>query len=91
MVFFTIFSVFKDDLFHYFQENLKNQTHFHEEISSESDGAYVNVKGNNRTLSYNLDAGNYTIRTENSKTISLTPQMYVYEPKYKQSHPLSKK
>lgn len=88
---FTIFSVYEDDLVIYFQENFTHKTNFYEEVSSKNDGGYITVRGNNRTLYYNLDVGKYTLKTKDAETISYTPQVYVYDPKYKQGKPLLKK
>ena len=88
---FAIFSVFEDDLCIYFQEKHINQTLFFEEISSKNDGGYISLKSNNRKLNYNIEVGSFTLKENNTETISLTPEVYVYDPKYKQGKPLLKK
>lgn len=88
---FSIFSVAEDDLLDYFKDTYKKNTNYFEEIDSKHDGSSISVKSNQRNFSYNLDVGNFSIKENDSETINFTPQMFIYDPKYKQGKPLTKK
>jgi len=86
----AVFSVFEDDLYHYFLENHSEQTELFQELSAKQEGPYISVRGENQTLYYDLNSGKYALKREGEQDISLLPEIYTYDGKYKKGTPLIK-
>lgn len=79
----AIFSVYEDDLYQYFKENLPNQVYEFEETSSKHDGAYISVLARGQNLFYDLSTGKFNINQGSQPEVSVVPEVYTYDPKYK--------
>jgi len=86
----AVFSVFEDDLLKYFKEKLPNQTHIIQQTSQKHEGAFISVLAKEQNLFYDLSRGKYTIKKDNHPEISIVPEVYTYDPKYKLGKPLIK-
>ena len=87
----AVFSVLKDDLVEHFLKELSNQVFEFQEVSKNHDGAYITVNAESRNLYYDLNRGKYTINPRKQTEISVVPDVYTYDPKYKLGKPLLKK
>ena len=87
----AIYSVFKDDLLLYFQEELSHQIHSIEEMSHQHNGASIFVQGHPQSIHYSLASGKYTLNPNKQTEISFVPELYAYDGKYKKAVPLTKK
>lgn len=85
----SIYSVYKDNLQEYFSNNFPDGTFEFEEISSTRDGANIHLKTNKGSLNYDLESGGYSIKIDGNLISSKTPELFVYDPKYKQSASLT--
>lgn len=87
----SIYSVFKDDLLDYVTKNHPEKSIESTEISSSIDGNLVKVITDFGQLNYNLETGKYFIEKEGETIKNITPELYVYDPKYKKGIPFNKK
>lgn len=86
----AVFSVFKDDLLAYFEENLSKQITVIQQNSQKNESAFVSVLSEKQNLFYDLTTGKYTINKKKQSKVSFTPEVYTYDPKYKLGKPLLK-
>lgn len=86
----AVFSVFEDDLLKYFRENFPKQIHIIQQTSQKHEGAFISVLAKEQNLFYDLSRGKYTIKKDNQPEISIVPEVYTYDPKYKLGKPLIK-
>ena len=87
----SIYSIYKDDLLDYISKNHPKKTIESTEISSSKNGEYVKVNTNIEKLEYNLETGNFSIEKEGKIVKKLTPELYVYDPRYKQGIPFNQR
>ena len=86
----AVFSVFEDDLLKYFKENSPSQIRIIQQTSQKHEGAFISVLAKEQNLFYDLSRGKYTIKKDNQLEISIVPEVYTYDPKYKLGKPLIK-
>jgi hypothetical protein len=88
----VFYSLYNDDLCHYFSEKNPNKTSRHE-ISDCSFASYENyiTTSDKRKLNYDLESGQFTIRNKTETIISFTPKAFAYDGKYKKGIGFSKK
>lgn len=86
----ALYSIFKDDLYTYLKEQYPAQISYFEELATRQDGPHIRVKSDNRSLSYDLDTGKYTLAISGQPDISFIPEIYTYDGKYKKGEPLKK-
>lgn len=86
----AIYSVLKDDLLTHFEEELPSQVRHLEEHSKKHDGPFISVIAEGQSLYYNLDSGKYTLTQEGQPEISLVPEVFNYDGRYKKGVPLKK-
>lgn len=76
----AIYSVYQDELIDYLKEALPEQTQTHLILKSSSN----QITAHDRSLSYDLDTGEYTIQKLDGEPINVTPKIYAYDRKYQQ-------
>ncbi len=87
---FSIYSVYNDDFLEYFSSNFPDNTFEFKETSASRDGANFRIKTDYGNLNYDLESGEYSIKKDDKPIFNKLPELFIYDPKYKQGKPLNK-
>ena len=87
----SLFSVYEDDLSKHFKDSYSSQVNKYSVNRTFTDGPHIKVNTPDRTLSYNLDVGNYSISNAEGIVVNHISKAYAYDGRYKKGIGLIKK